>query len=191
MTLKPANPVTRQRAFEIIQQKSFVRGKVILASGQESDHYFDMKPSMLDPEGSGLLCQLILEQLSGMPVDGVGGLEMGAVPLIAPLAMVSWQQGRPIPGFFVRKAAKGHGTQRLIEGIRDVKGKQLVVVEDVTTTGGSAIKSIAILQEAGATVTLVLSILDRNQGATAAFKAAGLPFHSLFTAQEFLIAVTE
>jgi orotate phosphoribosyltransferase len=179
---------TKARAFAIIQQKSFIRGKVILASGQESDHYFDMKPSMLDPEGSGLLCDLILDQMADLKVDGVGGLEMGAVPLIAPLSMVSWQRGNPIPGFFVRKAAKGHGTQRLIEGLRDVAGKTLVVVEDVTTTGGSAMKSIAVLRDAGATVARVITILDRNQGAAEAFAAAGLPFHALFHAQEFLDA---
>lgn len=177
---------TRARAFGIIRDKSFVRKKVILASGQESDHYFDMKPSMLAPEGALCLAEMILDRIGDTDVDYVGGLEMGAVPLIGPIALKSLERGKPIAGMFVRKAAKGHGTQRLIEGVEDVTGRKIVIVEDVTTTGNSALKAISVLKDAGAEIVLVLSILDRQQGATELYKAEGLPFASLFQASEFL-----
>ena len=177
---------TRARAFEIIRAKSFVRRKITLSSGKESDHYFDMKPTMLDPEGAGLLCELILHKLADIEVDYVGGLEMGAVPLLGPLAMVSRQQGRPIPGLFVRKSPKEHGTRRQIEGAEDVRGKRIAVVEDVTTTGQSAMKSIGVLREAGASIPVVVTILDREEGAAALYRDAGIPFQALFTASEFL-----
>jgi orotate phosphoribosyltransferase len=90
---------------------------VVLASGKESDFYFDMKPAMLDPDGAALLADLILHELEGVSADCVGGLEMGAVPLIAPVAMRSSAFGRYLPGFFVRKTVKDHGTKKHVDGI--------------------------------------------------------------------------
>ncbi len=181
-------PDARARLYDIIKAKSFVRGHVVLASGKESDHYFDMKPSMFDPEGAELLAELISARLADVEADIVGGLEMGAVPLITPISIASRRAGRPLPGFFVRKAAKDHGTRKLIDGLSDVAGKRVAIVEDVTTTGGSAMKAVEALKAAGATVTLVISILDREEGAVALYAAAGIPFQSLFKASEFLNA---
>jgi orotate phosphoribosyltransferase len=178
----------RIRAYDIIKSKSFIRGHVILASGKESDHYFDMKPSMMDAEGAHLLAELLLAEVLKVRADLVGGLEMGAVPLIAPISALSFTRGNRIDGFFVRKAAKDHGTQKLIEGVRDIKGRHCAIVEDVTTTGGSAMKAIKVLKDAGAVITLVVSILDREQGATELYRDAGIPFSSLFKASEFLKA---
>ncbi len=178
----------RARLFDIIKSKSFARGHVVLASGQESDHYFDMKPSMFDPEGADLLAELIFARLAGVEADIVGGLEMGAVPLITPISIASRRAGRPLPGFFVRKTVKDHGTKKLVEGLSDIKGKRVVIVEDVTTTGGSAMKAVEALTAAGATVTLVISILDREQNAAKLYADAGIPFASLFKASEFLNA---
>ncbi len=176
----------RRRLFAIIDAKSLIRGKVVLASGRESDHYFDMKPTMFDPEGASLLARLIVEELRGAGVECVGGLEMGAVPLIGPIIVASREAGRPMAGFFVRKAVKDHGTRRRIEGVRDLKGKRVAIVEDVTTTGGSAMSAVEACREAGAEVALVVSILDRGEGAEALYRAGGIPFRSLFTAKEFL-----
>jgi len=176
----------RARLYEIVRTKSFVRGPVVLASGKESDHYFDMKPSMFDPEGADLLAELIFARISETGADIVGGLEMGAVPLITPISIASRRAGRPMPGFFVRKAVKDHGTRKLVEGLSDVAGKRVVIVEDVTTTGGSAMKAVEALTAAGATVTLVVSILDREEGAAKLYADAGIPFASLFKASEFL-----
>jgi orotate phosphoribosyltransferase len=176
----------RDRLFEIIRSKSFVRGHVVLASGKESDHYFDMKPSMFDPEGADLLSELIYARIAATGAEIVGGLEMGAVPLITPISIASLKAGRPMPGFFVRKTVKDHGTKKLVEGLSDVKGKRVAIVEDVTTTGGSAMKAVEALREAGATIALVISILDREEGAATLYADAGIPFQSLFKASEFL-----
>lgn len=176
----------RSRLYDIVRTKSFVRGHVVLASGKESDHYFDMKPTMFDPEGAELLADLILARIAPSGADCVGGLEMGAVPLITPISIASRRAGKPLPGFFVRKTVKDHGTKKLVEGMADVKGKRVAIVEDVTTTGGSAMKAVAALREGGAEIALVISILDREEGAAKLYADAGIPFDSLFRASEFL-----
>ncbi len=174
------------RLREIVRAKSYIQGDVVLASGERSTYYFDMKPTMFDPEGADLLADLLMERIAGVACDLVGGLEMGAVPLISPINALSFRKGRPIAGFFVRKQPKGHGTKKRIEGVADVTGKAVVIVEDVTTTGGSAMKAVDELREAGATISLVISILDREQGAAGLYKGAGIPFDSLFTASEII-----
>jgi orotate phosphoribosyltransferase len=175
----------RKRLFDLISERSFRRGRFTLASGKESTYYFDSKPTMLHPEGAALLAELIVRELDGVEADCVGGLEMGAVPLIAPVAAKSLEKGRPLHGFFVRKAPKDHGTRQRIEGL-DVGGKTAVILEDVTTTGSSALQAVEQVRAAGGRVALVLSILDRGEGAAELYAAAGVPFRSLFRAEEFL-----
>jgi hypothetical protein len=125
----------RNRLFALLKERAFRRGRVVLASGRESDFYFDMKPAMLDPDGVVLMVELILQQIHGVKADCVGGLEMGAVPLIAPVAMRSLDFGRRLPGFFVRKAVKDHGTKKRVDGA-DIAGKPSS--SSRTATGGSA-----------------------------------------------------
>jgi orotate phosphoribosyltransferase len=175
----------RNKLFMLLKVRAFRRGRVVLASGKESDYYFDMKPAMLDPEGAALLATAILQELEGVKADCIGGLEMGAVPLIAPVAMKSIDFGRFLPGFFVRKTVKDHGTKKRVDGA-DVVGKAVVILEDVTTTGGSAMDAVKAVEEAGGKVALVLSILNRGEGADELFRDAGIPFRSLFRAEEFL-----
>lgn len=175
----------RNQLFMLLQARAFRRGRVVLASGKESDFYFDMKPAMLDPDGAELMADLILHELEGVEADAVGGLEMGAVPLIAPVAMKSRAYGRHLPGFFVRKAVKDHGTKKRVDG-NDIAGKTVVILEDVTTTGGSAMDAVKAVEDAGAKVSLVISILDRGEGAATLYAQAGVPFKSLFKAEEFL-----
>ena len=180
---------SRARLFEIIRRRSFGRGEVTLASGRKSDFYFNLKPTMLDPEGATLLAELTYEALKDDKLDFIGGLEMGAVPLAGALAQISWIKGHPIAAFFVRKKPKEHGAKLAIEGLtRDetLAGKRIVVVEDVTTTGGSAMKAVETLREAGANVSLVFTMVDREEGAAETFAAAGLPFRALYKAREFL-----
>lgn len=176
---------SRNKLFMLLKERAFRRGRIVLASGRESDFYFDMKPAMLDPEGAALLSELILQAIQGVKADCIGGLEMGAVPLIAPVAMKSPDFGRHLPGFFVRKAVKDHGTKKRVDGA-DIAGKTVVILEDVTTTGGSAMDAVKAVQDAGAKVALVLSILDRGEGAAELYAKAGVPFKSLFRAEEFL-----
>lgn len=177
----------RGKLFALLKEKAFRRGRVVLASGRESDFYFDMKPAMLDPDGAALMAEIILQQIHGVKADCIGGLEMGAVPLIAPVAIRSVEFGRRLPGFFVRKAVKDHGTKKRVDGT-DIAGKTVVILEDVTTTGASAMDAVKAVEEAGANVALVLSILDRGEGAAELYAKAGIPFKSLFRAEEFLAA---
>ena len=179
----------RARLAEIIRTRSFGRGKIILASGRESDFYVNLKPTMLDAEGAALLAELTLEALRGERIDYVGGLEMGAVPLAGAMAQLSFMQGRPIQAFFVRKKPKEHGAKLSVEGLapgESLKGKRVVVIEDVTTTGGSAIKAVDAVKDAGGEVVLVFTIVDREEGAAETFQNAGVAFRSLFRAAEFL-----
>lgn len=121
-------------------------GEVKLASGRTSMFYFNMKPTMLNPTGAHLIASLVLDQLAqdGIEADLIGGLEMGAIPLAAAVAAVSATSARPLSAFFVRKQAKEHGTQSLVEGLaKGTFGGQVVIIEDVTTTGGSAIQGCA------------------------------------------------
>jgi orotate phosphoribosyltransferase len=179
----------RARLFEIIRANSFGRAKVMLASGRESDFYFDMKPSMFDPEGAALIAEGILDAALGAGAAFVGGLEMGAVPVTAAVSARSHEIGRPVAGLFVRKQAKDPGAKKLIEGLKpgqSLKGARIVVVEDVTTTGESAMKAVEAFREAGAELPLVVSIVDREEGAAEAFAARGLQLAALFKASEFL-----
>lgn len=186
---KELNPAQRARLIEIVKQRSFQSGaEMKLASGRTSSFYFNMKPTMLHPEGAQLIGQLVCERLAGENVDMIGGLEMGAVPLASAVTAISSVQEAPLPAFFVRKQTKEHGTQALIEGLapdESLQGKRLVVVEDVTTTGGSALKAVDVLKQAGGEVALVLTIIDRLEGAGDAFAAAGVAFDALLTTDDF------
>ena len=174
----------RKRLADLIKERSFRRGNFTLASGKQSSYYFDSKPTMLHPEGASLLASLIVDEIKDLKADCVGGLEMGAVPLIAPVAMRSLEAGRPLLGFFVRKAPKDHGTRQRIEGL-DVAGKTAVILEDVTTTGGSAMKAVAAVRAEGGKVDKIVTIVDRLEGARENLKKEGLALVSLFTNDDF------
>lgn len=179
----------RARLIEIIKARSFTTGgEIKLASGRSSNFYFNMKPTMLDPEGAHLIGTLICAALDGKNADMVGGLEMGAVPIATAVAVASHAARRPLPAFFVRKQAKEHGTQSLVEGLpkgETLKGRRVVIVEDVTTTGGSAMKAIEAVRADGAVVERVITVVDRLEGAAETFKAAGIPFEAILTAADF------
>jgi orotate phosphoribosyltransferase len=180
---------SRARLAEIIRKRSFGRGEITLASGRKSDFYFNLKPTMLDPEGAALLAELTYEALKDDGLDYVGGLEMGAVPLAGAIAQLSWLKGHPIAAFFVRKKPKEHGTRLSVDGLakgESLQGKRVVIVEDVTTTGGSAMKAVEAVRDAGAEIALVFTMVDREEGATETFAEAGLTFRALYKASEFL-----
>lgn len=189
MQAKRNASAARQRLIEIVRKKSFRSGEVFkLASGKTSTLYFNMKPTLLDAEGARLSASLILDLLADDRADLVGGLELGAVPIAASVAAISAVEGRPVAGFIVRKQAKDHGTQSLIEGLvkgETLKAKRVVIVEDVTTTGGSAIKAAEVVRAEGGEVVRVVTVLDRQEGAAEAFTAAGLAFSSVLRADDF------
>jgi orotate phosphoribosyltransferase len=181
----------RARAFALIKERSFLRGNFVLASGKTSEYFLDMKPTMFDSEGSHALAELLLDQLSDVKADYVGGLALGAVPLISTLTMLSHQKGRPVSGFFVRKEVKDHGTKKLLEGLRkdeSLQGKKVVIIDDVTTTGGSSMIAVDAVHEAGGEVILGLSVVDREQGAAETYGKRNIPFRAIFSARDFLNA---
>jgi orotate phosphoribosyltransferase len=190
MAEKPTDSAAdRARLIELVKARSFQEGPAFkLASGKTSTFYFNMKPTMLDSEGAYLVASLILDQLDGIDADLIGGLEMGAVPIAASVAAVAHTRGRKLPAFFVRKQAKEHGTQSLVEGLakgESMSGKKVVIVEDVTTTGGSALKAARALKGEGAEIVRVITIVDRLDGAAEAFASAGLTFAPLLTLADF------
>ena len=180
---------SRARLIEIIRKRSFGRGEITLASGRKSDFYFNLKPTMLDPEGAALLAELTFEALKDDGLDYIGGLEMGAVPLAGAVAQLSWLKGHPIAAFFVRKKPKEHGAKLAVEGLarsESLQGKRVVIIEDVTTTGESALKAVDAVRGAGGEVVLVMTMVDREEGAVETFAQAGLAFRWLFRASEYL-----
>jgi orotate phosphoribosyltransferase len=179
----------RETLAEIIRTRSLrVGGSFRLASGRTSSVYLNLKPTMLDPAGARLIGAALAARAASLGADAVGGLEMGAVPLVAATAAMSAVAGRPVRAVFVRKQAKDHGTQSLIEGLAEgetIAGRKVVVVEDVTTTGGSSLKAVAALRAAGAVVEHVVTVVDREEGAEAAFAAEGITLHALFRKSAF------
>ncbi|HAK62211.1 MAG: orotate phosphoribosyltransferase [Pseudomonadota bacterium] len=180
----------RDRLRALIAERSFSQGPAVtLASGKQSNFYFNMKPTMLNPEGAALIGALILDQLSGERIDLAGGLELGAIPIACALSVVSHQQGAPIPAFIVRKQAKEHGAKQRIEGFapgEGLAGKSVLMVEDVTTTGGSLLDAIRQVREAGGVVKRAITIVDRLEGAGAALQAEGVSLSALLTVKDFL-----
>jgi orotate phosphoribosyltransferase len=172
----------RQELLDLILEVSFRRGKITLASGKESDFYVDMRPTLMQPRGVALAGRLVYEKLgSGTPVDAVGGMAVGAVPLVtAVLAAAAAQDpATALQGFFVRGQAKGHGTGRMIEG-NFAAGQTVALVEDTMTTGGSTIKALDLVEKAGGKVARVLCIVDRGEGARSAFAERGIELETLF-----------
>src|ERR1700716_1356776 len=181
----------RAELFELIRTRSFGRGHIKLASGRESDFYFDLRPTTIHPAGATCVGELICDALEGMPVDFIGGLEMGAVPIATSVVIASHRRGGNLQAFFVRKKPKDHGAKKLVEGLpqgQTLQGKNVVVLEDTTTTGGSAIKAVQALREEGANIVMVLTIVDRLEGARENFDAEKIQFRALYTAEEVLKA---
>ena len=181
----------RQRLIEIVRARSLLRGtQVKLASGATSTFYFNMKPTVFDPEGAALIADLMLAQVRRDGARLVGGLEIGAVPIVACIVQLSFldRDARNLQGFFVRKAAKAHGTRKLLEGVAEgaaLAGERAVIVEDVTTTGTSALAAVAAAREAGLEVRTVVTVVDRLEGAAANFSRQGLELIALTTARDY------
>lgn len=148
---------------KVITHRSFRRGSFVLAAGDTSQYFFDLKPTMLDPLGATLIADRVVAMLEHYQVSAIGGLAIGAVPIVAATVARSYRSEQPIRGFYVRKEAKDHGTRQLIDGL-DVNGLHVMLVEDVTTTGGSLLKAAQAVREAGATVSHAITVVDRLEG---------------------------
>jgi orotate phosphoribosyltransferase len=175
------------RLHQLLATRSARRGQFVLASGRQSTFYVDARLTAMHPEGLALIGPAGLQAIAdaGWNPDSVGGLTLGADPIAYAIAYASQLQGRPVRAFTVRKEAKAHGTGRLIEGPFE-SGDRVVVIEDVITTGGSALKAIAAVRAAGAEVLGVLALVDREEGGREAIEAEGVPVRSLATASAIM-----
>lgn len=185
----------RERLKQILCEKSVTRGEFILSSGRKSDYYLDARRTTLDAEGAYCTGMAMLELIATLRPrpKAIGGPTLGADPIVAVVAALSAQQARaggpaPLSAFIVRKEAKPHGMQQLIEGWRPAApGEPVVMVEDTCTTGGSLLRAIEQAEAAGMQVIAAICLVDREEGGRAAIEKR-CPFYALFTARELLAA---
>jgi len=179
----------RQRLKQILLEKSYRKGTFTLTSGKTSDFYIDGKQTILSAEGAYLCGKLILELIAGenKEIKAVGGMTLGADPIVTAVSIASFLEKTPIPAFIVRKEAKGHGTGNYIEGLGNMEeGCSVALVEDVVTTGGTLLQVIERVEDAGFKVGLVVTIVERQEGGAEVLEKAGYPLKSLFTREELL-----
>ncbi|QNI57240.1 orotate phosphoribosyltransferase [Synechococcus sp. BIOS-U3-1] len=173
----------RQVLLERLAREAYRHGQFSLASGRSSEHYVNCKPVALSGSGLALLSPAMLALVDN-DAAAVGGLTLGADPLVSGVAMAAAQQGRDLNALIVRKQAKGHGTGAWLEGPLPASGALVTVLEDVVTTGGSSIQAVNQLKEAGYSVRRVVTIVDREEGGQEAMDQAGLELVSLFRLSE-------
>jgi orotate phosphoribosyltransferase len=179
----------RARLLELLRTLSFERRKVTLASGKESDFYVDCKRTALTAEGHVLVGRLLFEKVRAVRplVRGVGGLTLGADPIASAIALTSFLAGEPVDSFIVRKEPKGHGTGQWIEGRKTIPdGSRVVVIEDVVTTGGSALKAVERCRAEHLVPVACVALVDRLEGGREAIEAQGVPLDALFTRKDFI-----
>ncbi len=177
--LNPPSAQRREALQQMLARQAYRRGNFLLASGQRSQHYVNCKPVSLSGAGATLLAPLLLEQVDPK-AQAVAGLTMGADPLVSCVAMAAGLVGRPLDALIVRKEPKGHGTGAWIEGPLPMPGAQVTVLEDVVTTGGSCLKAVERLRDAGYHIQEVVTVVDRQEGGSAALATAGLRLKALF-----------
>ena len=170
----------KEELLELLKKYAYKKGEFKLSSGKTSEHYVNCKPVTLSGRGLTLSSLLLLKEVE---TSYVGGLTLGADPLVSGVALVSALDSRLVNGLIVRKEAKGHGTQAYIEGLLPPEGTKITVLEDVITTGGSAIKAAIRLRDAGYVVERVVAIVDRqeNKEADEFMESVNLELRSLFT----------
>ena len=172
----------KEELFELLKKHSYKKGEFTLSSGKKSEHYLNCKPITLTGRGLTLASLLMLKEVE---TNVVAGLTLGADPLVSGVSIVSALDGRLINALIVRKEPKGHGTEAWIEGLLPPKDVKVTVLEDVVTTGGSSIKAVEKLRDAGYIVEKVVALVDRQEGGEEAMKEAGLELVSIFKLPEF------
>jgi orotate phosphoribosyltransferase len=178
----------RQRLVALYRERGLKFGDFTLASGKKSSYYLDSKQITLHAEGLQVVSEGLLDLLEGVDFAAIGGMSIGADPIVGGVLAVAAKRGRPnLQGFLIRKEAKGHGTGRFVEGPVQ-PGAKVVIVDDVITTGGSSLTAIDRIVEFGCSVVQVVAIVDRLEGGAAAFAARGLPFRALLSIIDFGIA---
>jgi orotate phosphoribosyltransferase len=174
------NEALRHDLLDLIVKYAYREGDFVLSSGASSSYYINCKEVTLRAEGALIIGRLIFNVLPS-ETDAVAGLTLGADPIVSAVSVVSALSERPIPALIIRKQAKGHGTQAYIEGPSLPQGAKIVVLEDVVTTGKSALQAVERLQAAGYQVSEIIALVDRKQGGRELYESQGLKFQALFT----------
>jgi orotate phosphoribosyltransferase len=186
---------TERRLLDLLKDRSFRRAPAgepfTLASGAKSEYFIDGKMTAVSSAGADLIGEVLYQHTKDADIDAVGGLQVGAIPLVTAAAIAYHRHGKPVEGFWVREAAKDHGTKKQIEG--GLKpGMRVAIVDDVFTKGGSALKAAQAATEFGCAVVLVLALVDRLQGARALFREHGITdYRRVFTIRQFGIDVPD
>lgn len=175
--------VLRDRLLDLLCEFAYKEGDFVLSSGQQSSYYINCKPVTLHPEGALATGRLLFSMLAA-DVEAVAGLTLGADPIVTAVSVVSALGDRPIPALIVRKETKGHGTMAYIEGPTLSEGANVMVLEDVVTTGKSAMQAVERLRGAGYKVDRILSLIDREQGGAEFYRSVGLDFEAVFTIKD-------
>jgi orotate phosphoribosyltransferase len=174
----------RRQLLELIKKDAVYKGgEYVLSSGKKSSYYIDMRLITLSSVGAYLIANILFDELKNDDIDAIGGLTLGADPIAAAYAAISFQRGKPTQAFIVRKEEKKHGKNRLIEGPLK-KGAKTVIVDDVATTGGSLLKAIDAVEKEGGTVVKVISLVDRGLGASEELAKKGYGLHSLYSLKD-------
>ncbi len=178
----------KRRLARLLLEKSYREGDFTLTSGKKSEYYFDGKQTALHPEGAWLIGHLFNSLLADIePLVAVGGMTLGADPLVCATSVVSYASPRPLAAFIVRKTPKGHGTNEYIEGLANLpKGAPVAMLEDVVTTGGSLLTACERVKDAGFVIKAVCTVLDREEGGAEKLLEAGYPLRRLFFRHELL-----
>ena len=184
--LSPMNS-DRARLREVILENSLEMGDFTLTSGKKASYYLDCRTTTLHPLGALLTARLMLKTIRDQGIDAVaiGGLTLGADPIVAAIAVVSQMEETPLPAFIVRKEAKGHGAKRQIEGWQGPSGSRVIIVDDVCTSGGSMLEACGKVEEAGYEVVATMCVVDREEGGADAITAR-YPFYPIFTSGQLL-----
>lgn len=178
----------RERLLSLIVERAYTPGEVTLASGRTSNFYIDGKLIEVSPEGAFLIGEVAWERIRDLDVNAVGGLAVGAVPMVTSIAISCWNHGKELDGFFVRDAAKSHGTRKTIEGVLP-ENARVLLVDDVITSGGSTLKAAEAVEERGGKVVRVLAIVDRDAGAAELFASKGYEYDAVFSKEDVLARV--
>jgi orotate phosphoribosyltransferase len=181
---------SRTRLGRLLADHAVIRESVVLSSGRRSPYYVDCRQVLLDPEGAELAGSLSWELLADTDIKAVGGLTLGADPLVCAVSAAAWSQSRRVTGFFIRKEAKKHGLQQWVEGPFIEEGTPVAIVDDVLTSGGSLGTAIQKARQAGGVVVAAIVVIDREEGGRDVIEGLldSAPLHALFTADELLRA---
>ncbi len=176
----------RARLLDLLKTLSYEEGDFTLVSGKKSTYYIDAKETTLNPEGMYLVGAIMYEMVRAVKgVDAVGGVSIGGDPLVCATVLAAQGRKDPLKGFLIRKEPKGHGTNRWVEGGKNLKkGMNVVILEDVVTTGGSSLKAIEATEREGYTVKGIVALLDRLEGGREAVESKGYFFEPIFTLKD-------